>query len=144
MKTLIAATVLLASSLFGRDHTALNGTWTLVPTSSDFNGQPVIQTGTVTINEREGDITVSRDFKYEGNAETYFYRDMIDSENSATIRNGKEVKSKARWDKDMLRVTTTQSGVVTNETYELLPDGTLSVHVARPGNKTISMVFVRK
>jgi hypothetical protein len=42
------------------------------------------QTGTVTINERRGIITVSRSFVYEGSTETFFYRDMTDSEDNAT------------------------------------------------------------
>ena len=54
----VFTTLLFAFSAFARDRTALNGTWTLVPTRSDFAGQPVVQTGTVTINEREGIITV--------------------------------------------------------------------------------------
>jgi hypothetical protein len=47
-------TLLFALSAFARDHVALNGTWTLIPAKSDFAGQPVVQTGTVTIKEREG------------------------------------------------------------------------------------------
>ena len=42
-------TLLFAFSAVARDHSALNGTWTLVPAKSDFAGQPVVQTGTVTI-----------------------------------------------------------------------------------------------
>src|SRR5271155_5728674 len=129
MKTAIAgavlATLLFASSTFARQHTALNGTWNLIPTRSDFAGQPVIQTGTVTINERQGDISVERNFAYEGATGTTFYRDMIDSENSATIRSGKELKTRARWDHDVLKVTTTVAGVVTLETYALAADGTM-------------------
>jgi hypothetical protein len=53
-------TTLLACSAFARDHSSLNGVWTLVPAKSDFAGQPVVQTGTVTINDREGVITVSQ------------------------------------------------------------------------------------
>jgi hypothetical protein len=30
----------LAFSAFARNHSALNGTWTLVPAKSDFAGQP--------------------------------------------------------------------------------------------------------
>jgi hypothetical protein len=82
-------TLLFAVSAFARDRTALNGTWTLVPTKSDFAGQPVIQTGTVTINERQGDITVSRNYTYEGATDTFFYRDLTDSENGATIHTAK-------------------------------------------------------
>src|SRR5580698_1811379 len=113
-----AILVFFALSAFGRSHTAMNGTWTLEPTQSDFAGQPVMQTGTVTINEREGDITVSRDFTYQGADKTYFYKDMVDSENNATIRKN-DVKSKARWDHDSLKVVTTQAGAVTTETYSL-------------------------
>ena len=144
MKTFVLIAVLMASSSFARDHTALNGTWVLEPTQSDFGGQPVIQTGTVTINEREGDITVSRDFKYEGASETFFYRDMTDSENNATIHSGKDLKSKAKWDHDALKVITTQSGVVTTETYSLAANGTMTATVVKPGNKAITLVFVRK
>jgi len=136
--------VLLTTVLFAREHTALNGTWTLIPTRSDFAGQPVMQTGTVTINERQGDITVSRNFAYEGAAETFFYRDMTDSENSATVHAGKDFKTKARWDHDVLKVTTTQSGAVTLETYTLTADGTMMVNVQRPDHKSITLYFQRK
>jgi hypothetical protein len=134
----------LTTALIAGGHTLLNGTWVLEPTQSDFSGQPVIQTGTVTINERQGDITVSRDFKYEGASETFFYRDMTDSENNATIHSGKELKSKAKWDHDALKVITTQSGVVTTETYSLAANGSMTATVAKPGSKTITLVFVRK
>jgi hypothetical protein len=140
----IIAGIALTGLLFARSHTEMNGTWTLVPTKSDFSGQAVIQTGTVTINERQGDITVARDFKYEGAGDTFFYKDMVDSENGATIHSGKELKSKARWDHDILKVTTTQSGAVTTESYELLPDGSMRATVVRPGNKTVTLFFERK
>jgi len=103
-----------------------------------------MQTGTVTINEREGDITVSRDFTYEGATQTTFYRDMTDSQNSATIKDGKEFKSKTRWDHDVLRVTTTQSGVTTVESYTLGADGALMATVVRPGWKPVALYFERK
>ena len=113
----VLTALLFAFCAFARDHTFLNGTWTLVPTKSDFAGQPVVQTGTVTINERQGIITVSRNFAYEGATETFFYRDMTDAENNATIHTGKDLKSKTRWDHDVLKVITTQSGAVTVESY---------------------------
>jgi hypothetical protein len=65
-------TLLLAIPGFARDHSAMNGTWTMVPAKSDFAGQPVVQTGTVTINDRHGIVTVSRSFVYEGASETFF------------------------------------------------------------------------
>src|SRR5271154_6637858 len=119
----VLITLVFAVSAFAHEHVALNGTWTLVPTQSDFAGQPVIQTGSVTINERDGDITVSRSFKYEGASDTFFYRALTDSENNATIHTGKELKTRSKWDHDVLKVTTTESGAITLESYSLGPDG---------------------
>jgi len=140
----VLTTLLFAVSAFAHEHTALNGTWTLVPTKSDFAGQPVIQTGTVTINERQGNITVSRSFAYEGATDTFFYRDLTDSENNATIHTGKDLKTKTRWDHDVLKVTTTQSGAITVESYTLAADGTMMVSVGKPEHKPITLVFQRK
>src|ERR1017187_6536284 len=137
----VLTTLLCAFSAIARDHSALNGTWTLVPARSDFAGQRVVQTGTVTINDREGIITVSRNFVYEGAAETFFYSDMTDAENNATIHTGKDLKSKTRWDHDVLKVTTTQFGAVTLESYTLAGDGTMMVSVVRPDHKLITLVF---
>jgi hypothetical protein len=138
------ATLLFAFSASARDHSALNGTWTLVPAKSDFAGQPVVQTGTVTIAaDRQGVIIVSRNFIYEGATETFFYKDVTDSENNATIRNGKDLKTKTRWDHDDLKVTTTQSGATTLETYTLAADGAMLVSVLRPDHKPITLVFQR-
>jgi hypothetical protein len=137
-------TLLLAFSAFGRSHNALNGTWTLVPAKSDFAGQRVFQTGTVTINEREGNVTVSRSFVYGGATETFFYNDVTDSQNSATIHSGNDLKSKTRWDHNVLKVTTTQSGATTLESYALAPDGTMMVNVERPDHKAITLVFQRQ
>ena len=81
-------TLLFAFSAFAHNHRALNGTWTLVAAKSDFAGQRVVQTGTVTINDREGIIIVTRSFVYEGANETFFYRDVTDTENKATIHSG--------------------------------------------------------
>jgi hypothetical protein len=142
----ILLTALFAFSAFARDHhTDMNGAWTLAPTKSDFAGQPVIQTGTVTIDEREGNITVTRSFVYEGADETFFYKDMTDSQNNATIHEGKDLKSKARWDHDVLKVTTTrESGAIIEESYTLAADGTLMATVIGPGHKQISLVFQRQ
>ena len=136
--------LLFAFSAFARDHSAVNGTWTLVPAKSDYAGQPVVQTGTVTIADREGIIIVSRSFVYEGAAETFFYRDVTDSEHNATVRTGKDLKTKTKWDHDVLKVTTTESGAVTLESYALAADGSMMVSVERPARKTITLVFQRK
>ena len=138
------ATLFFACSAIARDHTALNGTWTLVPSKSDFAGQSAVQTGTVTIDDRQGNITVSRSFVYEGAAETLFYSDITDSQRNATIRTGKDLKSKTRWDHDVLKVTTTQSGAITLESYTLGADGTMVVSVVRSEHKPITLVFQHK
>ena len=137
-------TLLFVFSAFAHGHTLLDGTWTLVPARSDFAGQSVVQTGTVTIADRQGIIIVSRSFVYAGATETYFYRDITDAENNATIHTGKDLKSKTRWDHDVLKVTTTQSGATTLESYTLGADGTMMVNVLRPEHKPITLVFHRQ
>jgi hypothetical protein len=140
----VLTTLFLAFSAFARDHNELNGTWTLVPTQSDFGGQPVVETGTVTISDREGIIIVTRSFRYEGARESFFYGDITDSENNSTIHKGKDLKSKTKWDHDVLKVTTTQSGAVTLESYTLTADGSMMVSVVRPEQKPITLFFQRK
>jgi len=140
----VLTTLLFALSAFAGDHSLLNGSWTLAPAKSDFAGQPVVQTGTVTIKDRDGVIIVTRSFVYEGATETFFYNDMTDSEHNATIHTGKNLKSKTRWDHDTLKVTTTQSGAVTVESYTLAADGSMRVDVVRPEHKPITLVFQRK
>src|ERR1017187_1248898 len=140
----VLMTLFFAFSAFAHDHSALNGTWTLVPAKSDFAGQSVVQTGTVTINEREGIITVSRSFVYEGATEPFFYRHITDADNNATIHTGKDLKSKTSWDHDVLKVTTTQYGAITLERYTLAADGTMMVSVVRPDHKLITLVFQHK
>jgi len=98
----------------------------------------------VTINERDGDIAVSRSFAYEGATETFFYRDLTDSEYNATIHSGKVLKSKTRWDHDVLKVIITQSSAVTIESYSLAADGAMLVSVVKPDRKRITLVFQRK
>ena len=140
----VLTTLLFACSAIAADHRAMNGTWTLVPTKSDFAGQSVVQTGTVTIDDRQGIITVSRSFVYAGATETFFYSDMTDADRGATIRTGKDLKSKTRWDHDVLKVTTTQSGAITLESYTPAADGTMMVSVVRPEHKPITLIFERK
>ena len=142
--TLAALATILIASAFARGHSALNGTWTLVPASSDFAGQPVVQTGTVTISDLQGIIVVSRNFVYEGATETFFYKDLTDAEENVTIRTGKELKTRTRWDHDVLKVTTTLSGAVVQESYSLSADGSMTVSVVRPDRKPITLVFHRE
>jgi hypothetical protein len=140
----IAAFLLFPFSAVARDHSALNGVWVLAPAKCNFAGQPVVQTGTVTISDRDGIVIVERSFVYRGATETFFYKDVTDAENNSTIHSGKDVKSKTRWDRDALKVTTTNSGAVTVESYTLAVDGTMLVRVARPDHGSITLFFERK
>jgi hypothetical protein len=144
-----AAVVVLGCLICGvaaqaRDHDVFIGTWTLTPSKSDFAGQPGLQSGTVTIFDHEGITSVTRHFVSEAAGETYFYSDMVDSEHNATIHDGKDLKSKTTWDHDTLKVTTTQGGAVTVETYTLAGDGTMAVSVAKPDRPAFTLVFERK
>jgi hypothetical protein len=49
----------------------------------------------------------SRGARYERATETFFYRDITDIENNATIHTGEDLKSKTRQDHGVLKVTTT-------------------------------------
>jgi hypothetical protein len=125
-------------------HPNLNGTWTLVPTQSDFGGQPVLQTGTVTFNEREHHMYISRTFNYDGAAQSFNYSFSTDGAENSTIKNGKTFKSKATWEGDVLKVKTTDNGVTTIERFRLGPDNTLTVVVDRSDHKPVTLVFERR
>jgi hypothetical protein len=139
-----AMALLLALPVLASNHDAMNGTWKLIPASSDFAGQSVVQTGTVTIRTEDRVIIVERSFVYAGANETYFYSDVTDANNGATIHSGKDLKSKTKWNHNVLQVTTTLDGAVTVERYNLAGDGTMMVNVERPGHKPIELAFRRE
>jgi hypothetical protein len=138
------AMIFFALCAFARERNELNGTWTLVPTKSNFAGAPAIQTGTVTIRDREGITVIERNFTYEGARETYFYSDSIGNEHGGTIHTAKDLKTKTKWDHDVLRVTTTTPTSTTVESYSLASDGTMMVNVETPGSKPVTLVFTKK
>ena len=133
--------VLLVAPLSARGHHELNGTWKLIPTRGDFAGQPVTETGSVTINDREHNITVSRNFTYDGANRTNSYQFTTDGRENSSIRNGKTFKSKAKWEGDVLVVTTTQDIETTVEHFSLDPAGTLRLVVDRPGQTAVTLFF---
>ena len=93
-------------------HHDLNGTWKLVPTRSEFGGEPVLQMGTVTINDREHNISISRNFTYEGANQTVSYSSSIDGKENSSIHGGPAFKTKAKWEGDVLKVTSTQDRTI--------------------------------
>jgi hypothetical protein len=145
MKKYVVTTLLFALSAFATDRSALNGTWMLVPAKSNFQGQPVVQSGTVTISDHDGVTVISRSFVYEGAAETFFYSDSTaNSKYSPTIHSSKDLKTKTKWEHDALKVTTTLSGAATVESYTLAADGAMLVSVERPDRKPFTLVFQRQ
>jgi hypothetical protein len=140
----ILATLLVTFPAFSRDHNILNGTWTLVPAQSNFGGQPVIQTGTITIGDREGAIVLSRNFQYEGATATTFYKNSLGNQDNSTIHTSRDAKTKTKWEHDVLTVTTTEAGKVTVESYHLAPDGTMTANVEIPGHDPITLHFERR
>lgn len=140
----LAGLALFALQAVAANHHSLNGTWTLEPTRSEFSGQPAIQTGTVTINDREHNITVTRNFTYDGTNQSYEYSFTTDGRENSSIRQGKTFKSKAKWEGDVLKVTTLENGASTVERYSLAPDGSLMLVVDRPEHRPVTLYFQRR
>jgi hypothetical protein len=138
------ALVLFTVSVIAANHHSLNGTWTLEPTRSNFDGEPAIQTGSVTINDRQHNITVTRSFSYDGANESFEYSFSTDGRENSSIHQGKAFKSKAKWGGDVLRVTTTENGSTTAERYSLSPDGSLMLVVERPEHRPVTLFFQRQ
>jgi len=133
----------VAAVAFAHNHHALNGTWVLVRSASNFAGEP-IQNGTLTINDRQGNIYVSRNFSYEdGDHRIISYEFGADGPVNSTVREGKEMKTKAHWEGDALKVTTLEDGRTTVERFSLTPDGSLMLVVDREGLEPLMLLFRR-
>lgn len=126
-----------------RSHYELNGVWRLVPAQNSYEGQPVTETGTVSIHERQHNIYVSRNFTYDGAKNSYNSHFMTDGRNGAKIRQGKNFVSKADWDGDTLVVKTTADGATNVERYSLMPDGRMQLMVERPDHTMVTLYFER-
>ena len=143
-KSVLSLTILAAATALAMSHHALNGTWKLLPDRSDFGGHPALRSGTVAINDREGNISISREFTFDGGNETYMENFTLDGREGSTIRNGKTFKTKAKWEHDNLMVTTDQDGVQSVEHYWLGPDGSLHLTVETPGHPPMQLEFRRQ
>lgn len=122
----------------------VTGTWSLVPAQSDFKGETAIQSGTVTIDSRQGNIYIGRNFKFEGANQTFWYNFRTDGREGATIKSKEgNRKSKAKWDDGMLKVTTEDDTGTTVEQYKLQDDGSLQLTLTRPSRSPVTMVFTR-
>ncbi len=142
--TLISALILVSATALAMDHHAFNGQWRLIPTRSEFNGQPMIQSGTLTIGYRDRNIYISHNYVFDGQNQTVSYHSSLDGQVNSTIREGQAYKTKAKWEGDQLKVTSTQGALTTVEHYRLNPDGTLAVTVERPDHPAVTLLFERE
>jgi len=143
-QTCVFAVVLFTGCALASNHQSMNGVWQLVPERSEFNGEPAIQAGTVTINDREHNVYVSRNFTFDSPSESTTTSFSTDARHNASIKD-KETgfKSKAKWDGDVLTVTTTQQGSSVMERYSLRDDRTLVLQLDRPGHQPETLYFER-
>jgi hypothetical protein len=137
------ALAVFAGAALANHHHEPNGTWSLVPARSELHGEPAIQTGTVNINDREGNISVERNFSLENADHTVSTSFATDSRHNASIKQP-GFKSKAKWEGDVLKVTTDHEGVTTIERYSLLGDGTMMLQVDRTGRPSETLYFQRQ
>jgi hypothetical protein len=133
---------LFALPAFANHHHELNGTWQLIPARSELHGEPAIQTGTVTINDREGNIYVEHNFNVQDANRTVTTTFATDARAKAAIKEP-GFTSKAKWEGDMLKVTTDHDGITTVERYSLLGDGTMMLQVDRTGRPSETLYFER-
>lgn len=134
----------LATIVFATQKHELNGTWVLVPTRSQFGGEPVIQTGTVTIADREHNIYISRNYNFDGESGVVSYQTSTDGRENSSIHEGKAFKTKAKFEGGDLVVRSTEDNITTTERYHLNPDDTMSLTVDRPGHHTLVLFFERQ
>ncbi len=139
-----AITLAIFSGLaLATNHHELNGAWQLVPARSEFHGEPVIQTGTVTINDREGNIYVQRNFDFDGAKQSTSTSFSTDARAKTAIKEP-GFKSKAKWEGGVLKVMTTQNGINIVERYSLRDDGDMMLQIERTGHQPETLFFQRQ
>jgi hypothetical protein len=138
-----AALAIFAGCAVAANHHELNGTWILMPARSQFYGEPVIESGTITINDREGNVYVSRNFTYQGANQSTTSSFSTDSRENTSIKDP-GVTSKTKWEGGVLKVITTQDGTTTVERYHLRADGTMVLMIDTPGRAPETLVFQRQ
>ena len=67
-----------------------------------------------------------------------------DARENSTIHQGASFKSKAKWEGNVLKVTTTRTNGVEMERYSMQPDGTLMLVIDRPDHRTLTLYFQRQ
>jgi hypothetical protein len=139
---LAVITGLFAGAAYANHHHELNGVWQLIPARSELHGEPAIESGTVSINDREGNITVERNFTLDSAKQTTSTSFVTDARHGSSIKEP-GFKSKSKWEGDVLKVTTDHEGMTTVERYSLVGDGTMVLQVDRTGRPSETFYFER-
>ena len=149
-KNFLKSTVFLAifalwgsAPSFAANHHELNGTWQLIASRSQLNGEPAIESGTVTIRDREGNIYVSRNFDFGAANRQLTTTFSTDARANSSIKEP-GFRSKSKWQGGVLNVTTTQNGITTVENYSLGNDGLMILQVNRTGHQPETFYFQRQ
>lgn len=138
----VGVALLFAAQAYAHPHDFLNGTWVVRPVQTEHASEPVTLTGTVTIGDLDGELTVSRNLTYTG-YKTFYYQDSVEGPAKSTIR-GDDETVRMRWDGDTLMVFTTRNGVRTVDNYSLAPDGTMIDLVESAGHAPLMVVLRRQ
>jgi len=140
-----AAIALVCLALPAWAHPNLSGHWVLLPEQSTFHGQAATETGEVTIEQRHGQLFISRHLHVDGDAGGMEYNFTTDGHENSTIHEGKEMKTKASWDGDTLKVRTKMNNEETLEQFRISPDkDQLVLTVETPDHQVSTMVFQRQ
>jgi hypothetical protein len=129
-----------AGLAFANHHHDLNGTWRMIPARSELHGEPAIESGTVNINDREGNVWVDRSFDVAEPNRTVSTSLATDARHNTSIKEP-GFRSKAKWEGDVLKVTTTHEGVTTVERFSLTGDGGMMMQVDRAGHPSETFYF---
>jgi hypothetical protein len=124
-------------------HHDLNGTWRMIPARSELHGEPAIESGTVNINDREGNVWVERNFDVAEPNRTVTTSLATDARHNSSIKEP-GFRSKAKWEGDVLKVTTTHENVTTVERFSLAGDGAMVMQVDRTGRPSEVFYFERQ
>jgi len=140
----LTAGLLFVAGMPAWAHPNLSGHWSLIPAQSTYHGQPATQTGDVTIEQRHGQLFISRHLFIDGPNSGMEFSFTTDGHEGSTIHQGKNMKTKAEWHGDTLEVRTKLNDQLTVEKYRLSPEGDqLVLVVDTPDGQTSTLVFRR-
>lgn len=140
----IAAFLVFSTAALARDHHQLNGTWRLIPSRSELNGEQPFASGTVTINDHGRNIYLAQQFGISEPQQSVSAGFTIDGHENSVIRRGSNFWGMANWENDSLHVQTTENGVTSTERFMLRPDGTMAMDFIRPGHQPVTLFFERE